>query len=104
MVRSKQKKITRKDRFSRKRFIKNETLSDQQGQLALEAILIIVLLLSLSIFASRYIRDQNLMGKMISEPWQQIAGMMATGNWRPAQSALDENLHPHVNTMTREGD
>jgi hypothetical protein len=84
--------------------IKHRNRSSQKGQLAIEGVLILVLLLSLSIFASRYIRDQNLMGKIISEPWSQIAGMMATGNWQAAQSALDENLHPHVNTMTREGD
>lgn len=83
---------------------RNQMLQNQKGQLAIEAVLIVVLLLSLSIFASRYIRDQNLMGKIISEPWSQIAGMMATGNWQAAQSALDENRHPHVNTMTREGD
>lgn len=104
MVKSRQKKIRKKNKFRKDRSFKSEILTNQQGQLAIEGVLIVVLLLSLSIFASRYIRDQNLMGKMVSEPWRQIAGMMATGNWRPTQSALDDNLHPHVNTMTREGD
>jgi hypothetical protein len=76
----------------------------ERGQLAIEAVLIVVLLLSLTIFASREIRNRNLIGKMVSGPWQNISGMMSTGNWQAPQSALDANLHPHVNTMTREGD
>lgn len=76
----------------------------EQGQLAIEAILIVVLLLSLSLFASREIRNRNLISKLIAEPWSQIAGMMETGNWSAPQPAMDSNRHPHVNTMTREGD
>ena len=76
----------------------------ERGQLALEAVLIVVLLLSLTIYGSREIRNRNLIGKIVSGPWQSISGMMSTGNWQSPQSALDENLHPHVNTMTREGD
>ncbi len=90
------------DKFKSQRNLK--LMHRQQGQIAMEGVLIIVLLLSITMFASRYIRDQNLMGKIISEPWRQISGMMATGNWKAPQTALDENLHPHVNTMTREGD
>ncbi len=77
---------------------------NQNGQIAIEGVLILVLLLSLSIFASRQIKDRNLMGRIISEPWRQISGMMSTGNWKDSQAAMDENLHPHVNTMTRIGD
>lgn len=76
----------------------------EKGQIAIEAVLITVLLLSLTIFGSRYIRNQNLIGKIISEPWRQLSGMIATGNWQAPESAMDENLHPHVNTMTRVGD
>ncbi len=77
---------------------------EEKGQMAIEGVLIVVLLLSLSIFASRQMRDRNFIGKMIAEPWRQISGMMSTGNWTDSQKAFDENRHPHVNTLTRVGD
>lgn len=76
----------------------------QSGQLAVEMVMIIVLLLSLSIYASRYVRDRNLMGKLVSGPWKQISGMIETGNWQAPVNAMDEGMHPHVNTLTRIGD
>ncbi len=77
---------------------------NEKGQLALESVLIVTLLLSLSIFASREMKKRNFIGSLIAEPWKQISGMMSTGNWADSQTALDDNLHPHVNTMTRIGD
>lgn len=76
----------------------------EQGQLAMEAMLIVMLLVSLAIVGSREIRNRNLMGKIVSGPWRDISGMMETGNWKSAQSAMDANEHPHVGTITRQGD
>lgn len=85
--------------------IKHEKIKqNQSGQMALEAVLIVVLLLSLTIFITREIRSRNLIGGMIAEPWRQISGMMSTGNWMDGQKAMDQNLHPHVNPLTRQGD
>lgn len=81
-----------------------EHKKNEKGQMAIEAVLITVLLLSLTIFASRQMRSRNFIGRMIAEPWRQISGMMSTGNWMDSQQALDNNLHPHVNTLTRVGD
>lgn len=77
---------------------------NQKGQLSFEAVLIVVLLLIISTFATRYIRDNKLMARLLSGPWSHIAGMMETGNWDPPTKAWDETKHPHVNTMTRTGD
>lgn len=89
------KKVKKKD---------NQKLKSQSGQLAIEAVLIVVLLLSLSLFASKWLRDNEVLAKMISGPWKHIAGMMATGNWQPTDDAIAEGTHPHLNTMTRTGD
>ena len=76
----------------------------QKGQLAIEMVLIIVTLLALALFVSREIRNRNLIGKLISGPWKQISGVMATGNWKDPEEAMESNLHPHVNGVSRAGD
>lgn len=77
---------------------------EQEGQASIEAVLITVLLLSLTVYGSGYMRSQNFIGKMVSVPWKQISGMMSAGHWVDPQTALDQKLHPHINTISREGD
>lgn len=76
----------------------------QKGQLAIEAVLIVILLMSLSLFATKYMRDNNVLANMISGPWKVIAGMMATGNWTSEDEAYATGTHPHLNGMSRVGD
>lgn len=83
---------------------KSTKKTSERGQLAVEAMMIVLLLIGLSLYASREIRRRNLMGKIVSGPWQQISGMMATGNWQRTEQAMENHQHPHVNTMTRVGD
>lgn len=82
----------------------NKQILNQKGQLSFEAVLIVILLLIISTFATRYIRDNKFLARMLSGPWSRMAGMMETGNWDPPAKAWDETKHPHVNTMTRTGD
>lgn len=76
----------------------------QKGQLSIEAVLIVIVLISLSLFVSREIKNRNLVGKLVSGPWKKISGMMSTGNWKDPNEAMDSHLHPHVNGISREGD
>lgn len=89
------------ERVKLKKKIKKEY---ERGQLAMEAVLLVVLFVSLAIFASREIKNRNFMGKMVSGPWKVLAGVMATGNWKATDEAFSNNLHPHVNTQSRTGD
>ena len=66
--------------------------------------MLVILMVALALFSSREIRSRNIMGKIVSGPWRDISGMMETGNWKAPQSAMDNNEHPHVNTITRTGD
>ncbi|MCO5112846.1 MAG: hypothetical protein M9899_01590 [Bdellovibrionaceae bacterium] len=78
--------------------------NNQVGQLAIEAVLIVILLLSLSLFVTKYMRDNQVLSKMVAGPWKRLAGVMATGNWVPEDQAYGSTLHPHTSTMTRTGD
>lgn len=85
--------------------IKSKNITDNQvGQLAIEAVLIVILLLSLSLFVTKFMRDQQVISKMVAGPWKRLAGVMATGNWTPEDQGFGARLHPHTNTMTRTGD
>lgn len=83
---------------------KKQNRRSQTGQLAIEAVLIVVLLLSLSLFVTKYMRDNQVVSKMVAGPWKRLSGMMATGNWAPEDQAFGQVMHPHTNTMSRTGD
>lgn len=73
-------------------------LKDRRGQLMIEAILLMVLLVGLLTVITRYLRDNNTIPNLVSEPWGQIAGMTEFGNWEPPNNS---NKKKHPNTFNR---
>jgi len=52
-----------------------------------------VLSLSLLVYATGQIQERQWLGKLIASPWQQIAGMLESGVWAPANTA--RSSHPN---------
>ncbi len=69
-------------------------LSGQGGQMIVEAVLIIVMLVGFTFMVANYFKKNELLKQMISGPWQNLAGMLQNGVWAPpATGAL---IHPNA--------
>ncbi|MDC0980321.1 hypothetical protein OAQ84_01155 [Bdellovibrionales bacterium] len=66
--------------------------SRQDGQMILEAILILVILLGITLFISSRFKSDEIFASIISKPWQSISGMIENGYWEPPAAA--RGRHP----------
>ena len=74
----------------------------QSGQLIIEAILIMVLVLGITILLQNQFRDRRIIGSLVAGPWGAVAGMISNGAWK--SEAEGRVLHPQGNIISREGD
>ena len=70
------------------------TFSSQNGQMTLEAVLLLVIGMTFVTVASEQIKSRNLLSTMVSEPWAYIQGMTQNGVWQSASAGT--SLHPNV--------
>jgi hypothetical protein len=70
-------------------------LNNQKGQLVVEAILLMVVLASISLFASRYLKENQIARKLSAEPWAKLSGMIECGTWNPCRGS--KGMHPQTN-------
>lgn len=68
-------------------------LTNERGQFVIEAVLLMVVSVGLLSFALKSLRDNDTMSKLVSEPWQKVAGMIESGNWNTADVAAKK--HPN---------
>lgn len=68
-------------------------LNRQKGQILVEGILLMSLLLFITIWATRQMKERKWMENLVQSPWVYIAGMIETGEWLPA--AQGKKLHPN---------
>ena len=69
-------------------------LRSQSGQLTIEAILIMTILTSLSIYTSRFIKSNGLVADLVEGPWKPIQGMIENGVWQSGDKAKEQ--HPSM--------
>lgn len=62
-----------------------------------EAILILVLLLSATFAVANYFKKEELLRQLITGPWQSLAGMLQNGVW----SAPKDSARVHPNSHGR---
>lgn len=77
---------------SRKSLLRNE-----RGQFVIEAVLLMVVSVSILLFGLRYLKENKIMGNLVSGPWDKTAGMIESGSWNPA----DEAAKKHPNQIDR---
>ena len=75
---------------------------NQKGQFFVEGVLLMVVFTAIGLLAVRTIRDNNLLGRMVSGPWMHVRGMIENGGWDMAT----KNEHPNMLSrhVSREGD
>lgn len=72
-------------------------LRSQNGQMTLEAVLLMVIGVTFVTVASAGLKKQNVLGLLVAEPWGVVQGMIQNGIWAPADAGLSD----HPNTFGR---
>ncbi len=74
------------------------------GQLTVEAVLILTLLVGITMAIAKTFREKNYLASMAEKPWTYVAGMIENGIWRPVEDG--KRLHPNhtVRHGTPQGD
>lgn len=73
-------------------------LRSSKGQVILEAVLLMVIMLGLWKFLSNQFIESNYMKKMMQDgPWPRLSGMIESGVWEKASSARAQ----HPNNLAR---
>lgn len=68
-------------------------LASQGGQLIIEAILIIVVLMAVTFTIANFFKSQELIKQLITGPWQSLAGVIQNGVW--GTPAATNASHPN---------
>lgn len=74
-------------------------INKQSGQITIEAVLILTLLVSTVFAGTRMIKDQQMLPKLVEKPWQYLAGMIENAYWAP----VDAGKSKHPNQLGRHG-
>lgn len=57
-------------------------LQNQKGQFLIESVLLLVVLLGVFMLVSNYVRDKQLLSKLVEGPMRNVSAMVAFGTWR----------------------
>ena len=68
-------------------------LGNQAGQLIVEAVLIVVLLMAVTFTVAHYFKEKEFIKQLITGPWQNLAGLIQNGVWLPP--AKSNGSHPN---------
>lgn len=64
----------------------------QSGQMTIESVLILVVLASFGLAASRAFQEQQILQSIVGSPWAHMRGMIENGIWSPA---TPNSFHPN---------
>ncbi|PIS11227.1 MAG: hypothetical protein COT73_05105 [Bdellovibrio sp. CG10_big_fil_rev_8_21_14_0_10_47_8] len=56
-------------------------MKNQGGQMIVETILLLALLVSVSLLVSKYLQESRFAQKLVGEPWGTLSGMIECGVW-----------------------
>ena len=68
-------------------------IKNEKGQMVVEAVLIIVVLLGLGSMVTKALKQYEIGRKLTSEPWTLLSGMIVCGTWQPCRGNA-RGLHP----------
>jgi hypothetical protein len=74
-------------------------VANQRGQMTIEMILILVLLLSVALSISKASQSSGWMASLVSGPWKPLQGMIEDGVW--VNAGASKSMHPTM--LSRHG-
>ncbi|WP_374076747.1 hypothetical protein [Bdellovibrio bacteriovorus] len=72
-------------------------LRNRKGQFVIEGVLLLVVTVGAFLWATNYLREEKILAKLISGPWEKISGMIESGVWE----APDKARKQHPNQISR---
>lgn len=73
-----------------------KTRSSQSGQVVVEYILMMVVVLTLSFMVQKFLKDKGFVKSLVFEPWGRLNGMVQCGVWNPCGVEVAKGgLHPN---------
>lgn len=69
-------------------------VSSQRGQMTIEAVLILVIMVSFFTVLHRQVSSTKMLSKIVSGPWSFMQGMIENGVWMPGDTG--KTAHPNV--------
>ena len=69
-------------------------LLNKSGQMALEMILIMALMVGFATFVTSEFKSSNFVAQLVSGPWKNLAGMIQNGVWGPSADTMPQ--HPNA--------
>ncbi|MES2855668.1 MAG: hypothetical protein V4692_07385 [Bdellovibrionota bacterium] len=73
--------------------------SHQSGQMTIEAILIMTILMAITVAVSSGIRNQQVLASIVEGPWAATQGMIEDGVWQPV--SVSKVAHPSKSSRRR---
>lgn len=67
-------------------------LRNEKGQMIIEMVLMMTVLLGAATFISSQFRETNFIAQLVSGPWKNLAGMIQNGVWAPPSEGMTK--HP----------
>lgn len=67
-------------------------LRQQKGQVTIEAVLLMVIMLAVSTYTHRAMSSGEFLSKLVAGPWSYVQGMISNGVWMAGNS---NSLHPN---------
>ena len=71
-----------------------KSIRNNKGQILIEMILVMTVLVGASVFVSSQFRESNFIAQLVSGPWKNLAGMIQNGVWQPRDDGMAS--HPAV--------
>lgn len=59
------------------------SIRSQGGQLIVEAVLIIVMMMGITMLTANYFKNSEVLKQLITGPWAHLSGMLQNGVWAP---------------------
>lgn len=69
-------------------------IANQRGQMTIEMILIMTILLGIGLAVSNYAKEKGWMSALVEGPWKPMQGMIEEGVWAPTAKA--KSMSPHL--------
>ncbi|QDK43778.1 MULTISPECIES: hypothetical protein [unclassified Bdellovibrio] len=80
--------------------MKNSSLGNQKGQFVIEAVLLMIVMVGIFVASMNALRDSKFLSKLVSGPWERVAGMMESGVWAPAKEARQQHPNQRDRSIT----
>lgn len=79
-------------------------LANQSGQQVVEAVLIMVVFMAFTVAVAQFFKGQEVLQKLVTGPWTNLAGMLQNGVWQPVQRGAISHPNGHSRHISIQGE